>query len=307
MRSWWTFAAGARRATVDAPVRVGRCLTGWTMNIDPRLEAEYNARASIPDHPAIFARWAETSAEARRRLGGAVEVRYGSGPLACLDLFPATREAAPLLVFIHGGYWRSLDKRDFSFLAPPLLKAGFAVAMVNYDLCPAVSVTRIVEQSREALRWLHQHAGEFGYDGGSLHLAGHSAGGHLVAMLFATDWAASGSPEVGEAIAGGIALSGLFDLAPLRETSVQQEIRLDQSEVDKLSPARLAPRIAAPLRVAVGALESRAFRDHAELLHQRWPHCAAPVIVPDAHHLSIVDRFADPASGLLAQLAGRPS
>jgi len=275
------------------------------MSIDPQLEAEYNARASIPDHPAIFERWAATSAEARGKLDATIDIQYGSGPLATLDIFPSRRESAPLLVFIHGGYWRSLDKSDFSFLAPSMLDAGFAVAMVNYDLCPDASLTQIVGQSRAALRWLHGHADAFGYDPGQLHLAGHSAGGHLVAMLFATDWASEGNSQLGAAIRAGFALSGLYDLPPLRSTSVQQDIRLDQREAELLSPALLTPSVTAPLKLAVGECESHAFRHNSQLLHEQWANCTAPTIVPDAHHLSIVDRLADPASGLLSSLTGR--
>src|SRR5664279_769367 len=164
-------------------------------------EREYNLRAAFPDHAEWFARWAADSARARASLRVERDVRYGAGPKQTVDLFPAEKPRGALL-FIHGGYWRALDKDDHSFIAPPFVAEGVGVAVVNYDLCPAVRIADIVEECREAVAWLTREGESHGVPARRLIVAGHSAGGHLTAMMFATDWKARGSPA--EPIAGGI-------------------------------------------------------------------------------------------------------
>src|SRR5512137_2732562 len=137
-----------------------------------RMEREYNARASIPDHPQIFARWAEQGAQARRRRAGLIDVPYGDDEGERLDVFPTVHRSSPLLVFIHGGYWRSLDKSDFSWIAPPFLDAGIAVAFLNYGLAPRVQVEDIVRQQLSALAWLHGRAEDLGFARGRIVVGG---------------------------------------------------------------------------------------------------------------------------------------
>ncbi|HEY5720154.1 MAG TPA: alpha/beta hydrolase [Gammaproteobacteria bacterium] len=260
-------------------------------------EQQYNARASIPDHPRILADWAERSASLRARLAGDCDLAYGSDALERLDWFPAPGPAPrPLALFIHGGYWRSLDKRDFTFLVPALHALGADAVLVNYTLCPAVSVAEIVEQNRRALLWVRAQSGPRGADPHRLFLVGHSAGAHLVAMLFATDWEGLGAAAAGSAIRGGLALSGVFELEPLRHTSINVEARLDGATAAALSPAWLPPRVPAPLALALGADESAEFHRQGALLAQRWPNCAAPEQVPGAHHFSVLEGLASPGA-----------
>lgn len=270
------------------------------------LEAQYNAREAIPEHPQILGRWARDSTVLRQQLPCLIDLAYGDDPGERLDWFPAALDAPrPLLYFIHGGYWRTLDKDHFAFLVPPLQRLGFDVVLVNYGLCPRVTVAEIVAQVRRGLAWSRDRAVEQGADPERLYLAGHSAGGHLVAMLMATDWDALGRADVGAAIRGGLAISGIYDLAPLRETSINVEARLDEAAALELSPAALEPRITAPLTVAVGARESREFHRQAELLASRWANCRAPVEVPGAHHFTVLDGLArpgDPPWNALAEL-----
>jgi arylformamidase len=270
----------------------------------PDLEAEYNARAAIPDHPEIFARWARESAAVRAALAGETGLAYGPDLDERLDWYPAagTGGARPILYFIHGGYWRSLDKDDFTFLVPPLQRLGVDMVLVNYGLCPRLTIAGIVGQVRRGLAWTKDHAASRGADGERILLAGHSAGGHLVAMLLATDWAAAGRADVVAAIRGGLALSGLYDLEPLRHTSINIEARLDAATARALSPARLAPTVAAPLRLVVGGDESGAFWSQSEQLARAWPNCTAPQAVPGAHHLAVVEALADPAGVPQSQL-----
>jgi arylformamidase len=155
---------------------------------------------------------------------------------------------------------------------------------------------------RRGLAWTRDHAADYGADGTRLFLAGHSAGGHLVAMLLATDWAAAGRAAVAAALRGALAISGLYDLEPLCHTSVNVEARLDAATARALSPALLVPTVTAPLRLVVGGDESGAFWRQSELLARAWPNCTAPQAVPGAHHLAVVEALADPAGVLQSQL-----
>src|ERR1700687_741271 len=175
-------------------------------------EHEYNLRAAFPDHPQCFARWAADSERARLSTRVVRDVRYGAGPKQVADLFPVERPRGALL-FIHGGYWRALDKDDHSFIAPPFVAEGIGVAVVNYDLCPGVRITDIAEQCRQAVEWLTREGGNHGVPVQRLVVGGHSAGGHLTAMMFATDWTARGTSP--EAIVGGVSISGGLGLEPL--------------------------------------------------------------------------------------------
>ena len=183
------------------------------------VEREYNLRAAFPDHPYWFARWAADSAAAREQLEARLNLRYGRAPGQTIDLFPGAGSRGTML-FIHGGYWRALDKSDHSFVAPPLVANGIGVAIINYDLCPQVSIARIVEQCREAVAWLRREGPRYGMSAQRLVVAGHSAGGHLAAMLVATDWPAHGLPR---AITGAAAISGIFDLEPLLQVSINSD------------------------------------------------------------------------------------
>jgi len=264
------------------------------------VEREYNLRAAFPDHPQWFARWGADSEAARARLEGSLNLRYGSGPRQMIDLFPAAQPRGALL-FIHGGYWRALDKRDHSFVAPPLVAQGIGVAVINYDLCPDVSIAHIVDECREAVAWLWREGTRYGVPAERLVVAGHSAGGHLAAMLVATDWSALGSPS---GLAGATAISGVFDLEPLIQVSFNADLKLDRARARAVSPIHLRPRSSVPMLVAAGAEETSEFIRQSWLLWERWPECHPPVrggplFVPERHHFSVVSDLGDPASELV--------
>ncbi len=266
------------------------------------VEREYNLRAAFPDHPQWFARWAADSESARARLEGRLNVRYGSGPKQTIDLFPAAHPRGALL-FIHGGYWRALDKSDHAFVAPPLVAQGVGVAVINYDLCPDVSIARIVDECREGVAWLRREGPRYGVPAEHLVVAGHSAGGHLAAMLVATDWGARGSPF---ALAGAIAISGVFDLEPLVQVSFNADLKLDTARARAVSPIHLRPRTAVPMLLAAGAEETGEFIRQSWLLWERWPECHprgrhGPLLVPERHHFSVLSDLGDPASELVRQ------
>ena len=266
------------------------------------VEREYNLRAAFPDHPQWFARWAADSEAARALVEGSLNVRYGSGPRQTVDLFRAVHPRGALL-FIHGGYWRALDKRDHAFVAPPLVAEGIGVAVINYDLCPDVSIARIVDECREAVAWLQREGTRYGIPAERLVVAGHSAGGHLAAMLVATDWKTRGSPF---GLAGAVAISGVFDLEPLVQVSFNADLRLDSVRARAVSPIHLRPRNSVPMLVAAGADETSEFIRQSWLLWERWPECHSsgrrgPLFVPQRHHFSVVSDLGNPASELVRQ------
>jgi arylformamidase len=266
------------------------------------VEREYNLRAAFPDHPQWFARWAADSEAARARLEGCFNLRYGSGPRQTVDLFPAAQPRGALL-FIHGGYWRALDKSDHAFVAPPLIAQDIGVAVINYDLCPDISIARIVDECREGVAWLRREGTRYGVPAERLVVSGHSAGGHLAAMLVATDWSALGSPS---GLAGAVAISGVFDLEPLVQVSFNTDLKLDRARARAVSPIHLRPRSSVPMLFAAGADETSEFIRQSWLLWERWPECHphghhGPLFVPERHHFSVVSDLGDPASELVRQ------
>jgi arylformamidase len=267
------------------------------------VEREYNLRAAFPDHPQWFARWAADSAAARERLDARLDVRYGTGPKQTMDLFPAPNARGTLL-FIHGGYWRALDKIDHSFVAAPLVAQGISAAVVNYDLCPEVGIARIVDECREAVAWLLREGPRRGLAMERLVVSGHSAGGHLAATLVATDWRARGLPA--DALAGAVALSGVFDLEPLVQVSFNVDLKLDAGRAYLVSPIHLQPRTSLPVLIAAGADETSEFIRQSWLLWERWPEChppgrRGPLFIPGRHHFSVLSDLGDPASELVRQ------
>lgn len=270
--------------------------------LDPQwLDVQYNNRARIPDHAALFERWREASELARRGSPGArLNQAYGDHPDERLDVFPSAQPGAPILVFIHGGYWRSLSKDDHSFVAPALVQAGATVVVPEYSLCPAVSIEQIALQMAKALAWVYRHAAQWGGDPRRIVLAGHSAGGHLTAMLLCCRWRDVGPDLPLQLVHGGLSISGLFDLEPLRLTPfLKDDLRLTPARVKRLSPA-FFPRPKRPLMAVVGADESEEFLRQNLLIRHQWGPSAVPICetVAYCNHLNIVNGLADPTSRL---------
>jgi arylformamidase len=260
------------------------------------LDAQYNNRARVPDHARIFERWAVASALTRERSSRRLDLRYGEHPKQTLDVFLSPRDRAPVLLFIHGGYWRSLDKSDQSFLAASFVADGAMVVIPNYALCPEVTIETIALQLVEAVRWTVRNAALYGGDASRLVVAGHSAGGHLAAMLLSCDWPSVGLPA--RAVSAAMAISGLFDLAPVAQTPfLQADLRLTPESVRRLSPAGF-PAPAGPLYTLVGADESEEFRRQNRLLYKAWGEAAVPVCeeVAGTNHFTVLHELADPAS-----------
>jgi arylformamidase len=265
------------------------------------LERGYNNRAAVPDHPRWLAHYPDASAKARAALWPKLDLRYGPGAKETLDLFLPAGRAKGTLVFLHGGYWRAFDKSDFSFVALPFVAQGYAAAVVNYDLCPDVAMATIVEEVRRAIAWLAREGGAHGANPDRIVVAGHSAGGHLAAMLFSADWTAYGLD--GDPIKGAVSVSGVHDLIPMAHHPFNADFKLDEREAARLSPVYLTPRSRAPLVLAAGADETSEFIRQTQLLWEAWPAnrpagSRGPMLIPDRNHFNVVVDLSDADSEL---------
>ena len=270
------------------------------------LDAQYNKRALVPDFARHLAHWTEASQLSRSRSDCRLDLRYGDADAETLDLFLPPHSGAPVLVFVHGGYWRALSKSDVSFVAPAFTQAGAMVVVPDYALCPAVSIEHITLQLVRALRWVWQHAAQHGGDPQRIVVAGHSAGGHLAAMLLGCRWKQVDEALPAQLVGGALSISGLFDLEPLRHTPfLQPDLRLTQASVTRLSPA-FFPRPKGKLYATVGAAESSEFLRQNQLIRDVWGPTAVPVCetLPGKNHFSVLESLVDPA-GRLHELGRR--
>lgn len=273
------------------------------------LERMYNNRALVPDHMDYLQRWARDSAQVRAQVPCVLDVAYGTGIGETLDVFPSTRPAGapvPVLVFIHGGYWRALDKSDHSFIAPPFNQAGFCVVVVNYALCPGtpeapVTIPHIVRQMEKAVAWVARNIEAHGGDARRITVAGHSAGGHLAAMLLTSVWPLIGAGLPDGLVRNALSISGLHDLEPLMHTPFLQEaLHLTDQHVLQDSPARLLAPEHGILYCVAGGDESEEFHRQNGLVQQAWgvhsvPRCQ---VLPELNHFSILDTLAQPGKDL---------
>ncbi len=257
-------------------------------SLDPAwVEREYNNRDRVPEHPAIFARWEKDSAFVRETLPNTLDIAYGPHARHRFDYFPAAGSDR-LLVFFHGGYWRGLDKRVFSWLAPSFVAAGASVALVNYRLCPEVRIPDIVEDAHAALDAI----AAFAANARRIVIAGHSAGGHLVGALFASR---AGRLALDPArIAGGVPVSGVFDFRALPLFSSNADLKLDEDSAKALDLHGRKPAIRAPLVVAVGGAESGEFLRQSRLIADRWKTQVRSLLeLPTLDHFTVMDAMVE--------------
>lgn len=265
------------------------------------LDLQYNVRAGIPDHLNIFDRWSKTSAAFRREHAVEENVRYGADEKQTLDFFPAKDKGRPVLIFIHGGYWQSLDKSDFSTVARPYLAANINVAVVNYRLAPSVRMGNIVDDNIQAITHLYRSANALGLDRDAIFVSGSSAGGHLTAIMAGTDWTEHDLPA--NVVKGACALSGLYDLEPIRLCYLNKAVQLDEKEVAAFSPKFHLPTTSLPIILTVGGDESDEFHrlqaEYQTLLNNHGLHVQI-VRQRDGHHFDAVDRLGE-VGGELSQ------
>ena len=268
---------------------------------DLSQEAGYNLRLRHPDFEEYFTVWEAESARVRAALDCILDVRYGAGSNMTADLFPAPAGGAPIQVFVHGGYWRAMDKDVHSFPAEGFVAAGGAAVSLNYALAPAVTLDTIIEQCRSALEWIADNAGRLNGDPGRIFVSGHSAGGHLTATMLCTDWAARGRPA--DLVKGGTAISGIFDLAPILETSINDDVRLDAEAAARNSPIHNLPPAGAggTLIAAVGAAETPAFIAQNRAFAEAWQGRgfeATVMEIEGLNHYNVVMEMGRPGSAL---------
>lgn len=268
-------------------------------------ETEYNNRARVPEHAEIFLRWAREAENYRADLLKAgraeLELAYGDTPRQTLDLFfPQSADQAPLAMFVHGGWWRSLESSSFSQMARGLNTRGIAVAVAGYDLCPIVTIADIVDQIRRACAFLWQRYGR------RMLVYGHSAGGHLTACMVATNWQSLYPKAPADLVPAGYAISGIFDLSPLTGISVNQDLRLDAESAHRLSPLFWPLPPGRTLDAAVGALESDEFKRQSQSIVEAWRRAGAQTRydeVAGVNHFTVIDALADPQSAMVARVA----
>jgi arylformamidase len=271
-----------------------------TQLTDPAdFEKQYFVRGMIPEHPQIFARWAERSAATRGKLHCELNIGFGESEDETLDIFFALGAPKKFLLFMHGGYWRSLDKSDHSQLAQAFVRHGVTVALNNYALAPKVPLAQIVRQARAATAWCARNAARYGLPAHEVYVAGHSAGGHLTAMQLTADWKTLAPDLPANFIKGALAVSGLYDLAPLMHVSLNSDLRLTPDQIAPLSPAGMQPTVRAPLYLSVGGAESDEFKRQTSLLAEKWRELGVTEIaMPGFNHLVVIEELANADSAL---------
>src|SRR6201987_1679609 len=268
-------------------------------------DAEYNNRARVPEHPEIFARWARAGedyrAEAMKERRAELGLSYGSSLRQFIDLFsPRPGVVAPLALFVHGGYWRSLDPSMFSHMARGLNAHGVTVAVVGYDLCPEVTIAEIIEQIRHACLFLWLRTRQ------RMMICGHSAGGHLAGAMVATDWQARYPKAPPDLVPAAYSISGLFDLTPLVGITMSQDLRLDEEEARRASPLFWPGPEGRRFDAVAGALESSEFLRQSRTVAEQWGKAGVQTryeAIAGTNHFTVIDGLADPRNAMVARLA----
>ena len=268
-------------------------------------EAEYNNRARVPEHPVYIAGWTR-DAKAYRDEMAAIEGRaelglsYGPSEREIIDLFfPEDAEAAPVALFIHGGWWRTLEPQSFSHMAHGLNARGFTVAVAGYDLCPQVRIGDIIDEMRNACRFLWERFNH------KILTYGHSAGGHLAACMLATDWRALDPTIPDDLVPAAYSISGIFDLAPLVGVSMNQDLRLTPEEAKRVSPVLWTVPRGRVLDAVVGGAESSEFLRQSRIITEAWGRQGAETRyeeLPGENHFSVLAPLTDPQSPMVERL-----
>jgi arylformamidase len=266
-------------------------------------EKEYDNRGRVPEHPEIFARW-EREGEAFRAAIPDAELgqKYGPSPRQAIDLFPAKNDdsSTPLALFIHGGWWRSLEHSMFSQMAAGPNAKGVTVAVAGYDFCPQVSIATIIEQMRAACLWLWRKHRK------RIMVYGHSAGGHLAACMLAQEWRAFAPDAPVDLVPSAYVISGAFNLAPLVNISVNEDLRLDDVEVRRVSPLFWRVPAGRALDAVVGSLESSEFLRQSRTIVETWRRSMVQTRyeeIAGANHFTIVDPLSQAESAMTRRVS----
>ena len=270
------------------------------------LDFEYDNRRKVADFQSYLDRYASASRAARAEITCERNIAYDDASGVTLDIFHAERsdQPTPVQIYIHGGYWRALSKDEHSFVALGLVPHGITTVVVDYDLMPAVRLDVLVRQCRQAVAWTWRHAGEIGGDKDNIHVCGHSAGGHLTAMVAATDWRGFGDLPV-NIVKSALGLSGLYDMEPIRLCFLNQELAMSEAEVRGNSPTALTPATLAPFRALVGSDEGPEYLRQSNELAAHWSalgHDARAIEMAGLNHFTIAAEMEDPESDVIGHL-----
>jgi arylformamidase len=287
------------KSCYEEPVQLFRNFTS-----QEEIDLEYDLALTVPDIEHWIKWYTQESVAVRRKLDCMLDVRFGPTVDETVDIFPAKEQGAPLLVFIHGGYWVVCSSKDYSFVANGLVNRGITVVVTNYSLCPRVTISEITRQSRAVIAWLHREASNLNADPSRIFVAGHSAGGHQVGMLSTTDWPGEyGLPK--DVIKGGIAIGGIFDLHPLAYSFLQPKLLLTHEVILRQSPYLNIPRSGPPLLITFGEEETAEFHRQSIEYLQAWQANGLRgelLVLEGKHHFSAVEGLSDPNSSLCEAL-----
>ena len=271
----------------------------WLDYDQEALDRQYDQRSLVPDANEYIARNARDSAEVRADLNCQLNIAYGPSKDETLDIFPAG-DKTPVIIYVHGGAWTRWSKDENSYQAPVFVNAGVAFVSVNFALAPQVSLDELVDQNRTTVKWIYDHARDFGGDPNRIYIGGHSSGAHVVGLLAVTNWAA-GWHLPSNVIKGAIAVSGMYDLEPVRLSSRNTYLHLDDAAVERNSTLRNLPDKMPPMIIAYGGQEQIEFqrqsREFAETLQARGDDCQL-FFYDNNNHFEMAQEFANPTSPL---------
>jgi arylformamidase len=262
------------------------------------LDRQYNNRLQVPDYATHMERWEMLSRQTEKECPAVKNIPYAALPLEQLDIYPSPQPSSKTLIFIHGGYWHTLDKRSFQFIGKAFRNDSITTVLINYPLAPVVSIDQIATSCRLVIQWLYQNISAYNGDPAQLYIAGHSAGGHLSAMLLATDWRHFNL--LPDTIKGACVISGLFNLMPVRLSYINMVLKMKTETALRNSPVHLLPASPCPLSIVVGSNETNEFLDQSKELYTCWKETipAEIIQVQDSNHYSIVETMLDPQSCL---------
>ena len=266
------------------------------------LDAQYNNRARFPDYETHFANWTKWSAATRKKLPCDLDIAVGETRFECIDIFPSPAALAPIYVFIKGGYWYSLDKSHYSYVAEGMRPHGITTVTNNFGLAPDHDMDTIVQHNRSTLAWLWRNADEIGADRNRIYIGGHSAGGHLGMVLLGTDWP-SIDPSLPQNLVKGVcSIGGLHDLEPIRKSLINQKLHLTEEQAERHSPVNLQYPISAPLLLVTAVDESPELHRQSLIMKETWERFGYPVemiVPPGLDHFSVVNNLGNPDSPLV--------
>ena len=270
-----------------------------------QIDAQYNPSVALAPTDQPMQHFAAQASRVRSTMRCTLDVPYGPTREETLDIFPADVPNAPVFVFIHGGYWRALSSKDFSGVALGLQPLGITAVVINYALCPFVTLDEITRQVRSATAWVLRNIDQYGGDPSRVAIGGHSAGGHLTAMCLQTEWARDyGLAQ--DPLAGAMAFSGLYDLEPLRYSYLQPMIQLDDGVVRRNSPAFMVRPCRTPLWITWGGQESPEFARQSQIYHDAWQavgNTSTLQAQTGANHFSVIHGLEDSASAVCQWLS----